>query len=84
VTRVATLRGEHIKLEANECRTLEVRRLLGIETRYELDGFFKEHGVYLNYSIEDLGRDTEVSRASAIADDGRRQYVASQLPHTDR
>jgi Uncharacterised protein family (UPF0175) len=40
----------------------QVRRLLGIETRYELDGFFKQHGVYLNYSIEDLERDTEASR----------------------
>jgi hypothetical protein len=29
-----------------------------METRNELDGFFKKHGVYLNYSIDDLERDT--------------------------
>jgi hypothetical protein len=40
----------------------QVRRLLGIETCCELDGLLEEHGVYLNYSVEDLERDTEASR----------------------
>jgi hypothetical protein len=40
----------------------QARRLLGFATRYELDGFFKEHGVLLNYGIEDIERDSEVSR----------------------
>lgn len=40
----------------------QVRRLLGFGTRYELDGFLKRHAVYMNYSVEDLERDAEVSR----------------------
>lgn len=46
------------RLPVGALTAAQVRRLLGIETRYELDRFFKEHGVYLNYSIEDLERDT--------------------------
>jgi hypothetical protein len=37
----------------------ELRRWLGFETRYELDGFLKEHGVFMNVTIEDLRRDVE-------------------------
>ena len=40
----------------------QVRRLLGFQTRLEVDGFLKSHGVYLNYTLEDLDRDTETSR----------------------
>lgn len=44
-----------------------VRRLLGFETRMEVHGFFKEHGVYLNYSMEDLEHDIrEADRTVAI------------------
>lgn len=35
----------------------QLRRLLGFETRYELDGFLKAHGEYLDYTIEDLERE---------------------------
>jgi predicted HTH domain antitoxin len=41
---------------------LQLRRLLGFETRYELDGFLKQHGVYLNYTVEDLEQEAEASR----------------------
>jgi hypothetical protein len=34
-----------------------VRRLLGFGTRMEVHGFLKEHGVYLNYGIEDAEHD---------------------------
>ena len=38
--------------------TLETRVLLGFETRYELDGFLKEHNVWEHaYSLEDLEQD---------------------------
>jgi hypothetical protein len=40
----------------------QVRRLLGFGTRYELDGFLKQHGVYLNYSVKDLEQEAEASR----------------------
>lgn len=36
---------------------VELRRLLRLETRYDLDGFLKEHGVFLNYTIDDLRRE---------------------------
>jgi len=36
----------------------QTRRLLGFETRYELDGFLKAHNVWeYAYSIEDLEQD---------------------------
>ena len=35
----------------------ELRRLLGMETRYELDGFLKMHNVVAEVTIEDLRRD---------------------------
>lgn len=42
--------------------TAQVRWLLGFGTRYELDGFLKQHGVYLNHTVEDVERDAETSR----------------------
>jgi Uncharacterised protein family (UPF0175) len=36
---------------------IELRRLLGFETRYELDGFLKAHGVYEDFTMEDFERD---------------------------
>ncbi len=42
--------------------TAQVRRLLGLGTRYEVDGFLKQRGIYLNYSPEDLECDAEASR----------------------
>ncbi len=40
----------------------QVRRLLGFPTRLEVDGFLKDHGVYLSYTLEDIAHDTETSR----------------------
>ena len=37
----------------------QLRRILGFETRMEADAFLKRHGVYLEYSVEDLERDRE-------------------------
>jgi hypothetical protein len=38
----------------------QVRLLLGFETRYELDGFLKDHQVWEHaYSVEDLEKDAE-------------------------
>lgn len=31
-------------------------------TRMQVRGFLKQHGVYLNYTLEDLDRDIETSR----------------------
>jgi predicted HTH domain antitoxin len=37
----------------------QLRRILGFEIRLESDAFLKQHGVYLEYSVEDLKRDRE-------------------------
>lgn len=39
----------------------QVRRLLGYETRMEVDGFLKDHGIYLEYTEEDLNREATLS-----------------------
>ena len=33
-----------------------LRRMLGL-TRYELDGFLKAHGVWIDFSVDDVRRD---------------------------
>lgn len=38
---------------------LEIRRLLGFETRMEVHAFLKEHSAWLHYSLEDMERDRE-------------------------
>jgi len=53
---------EAIAIEAYRERklsTAQLRRLLGFDTRYELDGFLKQHEVWLEYSWEDLEKDRE-------------------------
>jgi hypothetical protein len=47
----------------------QLRLLLGIPSRYELDGFLKEHQVY-DYTIEDLEKDLAnlSSRQKAMVD----------------
>jgi len=45
----------------------QARRLLGFETRYELDGFLKEHNVWEHaYSLEDLEQDRGWLRISIL------------------
>jgi hypothetical protein len=43
--------------KADHITKAELRRMLGLETRYELDGFLKVHGVTADVSIDDLRRD---------------------------
>lgn len=45
----------------------EIQQLLGLESRMDVHGFLKEHGVHLNYSLEELKHDiTESNRFSAL------------------
>ena len=56
---------EALALEAyreHKLSSVQLRRLLGIETRYELDGFLKAHEVWLEYGVEDLERDQATHR----------------------
>ena len=62
VTRFAL---ESLALEAYRAEiltTAELQELLGYDTLYALDGFLKEHGVYLEYTPEELDREAENSR----------------------
>jgi hypothetical protein len=40
----------------------QLRRLLGLSSRIEVDTFLKAHGVELEYTPEDLDRDRDVHR----------------------
>ncbi len=56
---------ESLALEGYRSHALteeQIRRLLGYETRMEVHGFLKEHGVYLHYTLADLERDRETHR----------------------
>lgn len=37
----------------------ELRRLLGFGNRYELDGFLKAHGVFIEATLDDLRREVQ-------------------------
>ena len=56
---------EALALEAYRERkltTAQLRRILGFETRCELDGFLKDHEVWLDYAWQDLEQDRETHR----------------------
>ena len=56
---------ESFALEGYRSRKLteeQVRKILGYGTRMQVDGFLKEQGVYLDYTLEDLDHGTETSR----------------------
>ena len=60
---------EALALEAyreHKLSTAQLRRLLGFESRYELDGFLKAHEVWLEYGPDDLERDRETHRNLGI------------------
>jgi Uncharacterised protein family (UPF0175) len=40
----------------------QVRRILGYGTRVQVHGFLKDHGVYLNYGVEDMEQDLQTLR----------------------
>jgi hypothetical protein len=53
---------EALALEGIRCGRLseyQVRQMLGIASRYELDGFLKAHGVLLPVTFGDVLRDSE-------------------------
>jgi predicted HTH domain antitoxin len=40
----------------------QLKRILGFQTRMQADAFLKEHGIELEYGLEDLERDRETHR----------------------
>ncbi len=62
--------GRNIEREVLEATALEgyrsgklsqaqVRRMLNLATDMQVDAFFKEHEVYLEYNLNDIKRETE-------------------------
>jgi hypothetical protein len=41
----------------------DLRRLLGFETSYEIDGFLRSHNVYEDYTMEDFEREQEALKS---------------------
>ena len=41
----------------------QARRLLGIRSRYEMDGFLKAHGVFLELTLDDVRKDSDTALA---------------------
>ena len=50
-------------VRSGKLTTAQARRLLGIRSRYEMDGFLKAHGVLLSVTIDDVRRDTQTALA---------------------
>jgi hypothetical protein len=45
----------------------ELRLMLGIKSRLELDAFLKTHGVYLEYTEEDFAHDAKPVASSNVS-----------------
>jgi len=41
----------------------QARALLGMRSRYEMDGFLKSHGLYLELSMDDIRNDSDTALA---------------------
>jgi hypothetical protein len=59
---VPPLRPSPSKRTARKLTTAQLRRLLGFASRYELDGFLKQHEVWREYTWQDLQEDRETHR----------------------
>ena len=62
---------EDMAVEAYRAHRLtgsQLRRVLGIPSRYELDAFLKQRGVWLEYTVEDFRREGEITSALLAKD----------------
>ena len=50
-------------VRAGKLTVSQARRLLGIRSRYEMDGFLKAHGVFLDLTLDDVRKDSETALA---------------------
>ena len=50
-------------VRSGKLSVFQARTLLGIQSRYEMDGFLKTHGVFLDLTLEDVQKDSEEARA---------------------
>ena len=59
---------EALAVESVRSGTLSVfqaRQLLGIQSRYEMDGLLKTHGVFCNLTLEDVQKDSDAALAAS-------------------
>jgi uncharacterized protein UPF0175 len=49
-------------LRSGKISVVQARRLLGIGSRYEMDGFLKAHEIYIPFTIEEIERDARAFR----------------------
>jgi hypothetical protein len=60
----------------------QLPRLLGLDTRLEVDAFLKQHGVYLNYPEAEFEKDLATLH-QLRGNDRRLGRGATSLPHID-
>ena len=48
-------------LRSGKLTTAQARRLLGFQSRYEMDGFLKADELFIQTTVEDVLRDTETA-----------------------
>ena len=52
-------------VRSGKLTNFQARRLLGIQSRYEMDGFLQAHGVFLDLSLADVQKDSDAALASS-------------------
>jgi hypothetical protein len=52
-------------VRSGKLSVFQARTLLGIPSRYEMDGFLKAHGVFLDLTLEDVPKDSAAALASS-------------------
>ena len=50
-------------VRSGKLSAFQARTLLGIQSRYEMHGFLKAHGVFLDLTVEDVQKDTDTALA---------------------
>jgi hypothetical protein len=48
-------------VRSGKLSVFQARELLGIQSRYEMDGFLKKHGVFLDLTLEDVQKDSDAA-----------------------
>lgn len=51
-------------VRSGKLSVFQARELLGMKSRYEMDGFLKKHGVWLDVTLEDVRKDSDAALAS--------------------
>ena len=51
-------------VRSGKLSVFQARELLGMQSRYEMDGFLKKHGVFLDVTLEDVRKDSDAALAS--------------------